>query len=344
METTLGQNFTRLAEDLKKNGTSYNVWQAVYLGEIITKHLHPDRQEYNLDQKGLRFRPHQDYSYPPTDLRSIKIEDNEISYVLNFLGLYGINSPLPRCYHDQVAMQQSIFGENEVPLQNFLDIFNNRFYWLYYQSWKKYKYYFYFNEGSTNKVTERINAFIGRGPNFVKKESKISHFALLKFSGFLSNRVRNKSGLLIMLNYVFPFIKINIKQFIPKWIKFSKIPRLGKSDNNDSLRLGENTFIGESALDFMSRICIEIGPISFNQYLTFTPNSENAEKLKELLDVYLNDGLEYDVKISIKSDTITDIDWKDDRLKLGSSLWLGKPNDKSSSVYYTYEDYLVSNN
>ena len=122
METKLGQNFTRLIDDLQKNGTSYNVWQAVYLGEIITKHLHPDRNEYILDQKGLNFRPYQNYTYPPTDLRSIKLEDNNISYVLNFLGLYGINSPVPRCYHEQVAMQQSIFGENEVPLQNFLDI------------------------------------------------------------------------------------------------------------------------------------------------------------------------------------------------------------------------------
>ena len=339
METTLGQNFTRLIEDIQKNGTSYNVWQAVYLGEMITKRLNPDRNEFTLDQKGLNFRPYENYVYPPTDLRSVSFDGENISYVLNFLGLYGINSPLPRCYHEQVAMQQSLFGENEVPLQNFLDIFNNRFYWLYYQSWKKYKYYYYFREGSTNKVTQRINAFIGRGPNFVKKESKISHLALLKFSGLLSNRVRNKSGLLIILNHIFPFVKIKIKEFIPKWVDFSVIPKLGYSSNPESIQLGINSFIGESALDYMSRICIEIGPVSFEEYLTFTPLSPNSEKLKELLDLYLNDGLEYDVKIVVKSDTITTIDWNDDRLKLGSSLWLGKPTSETRSVYYTYEDY-----
>jgi type VI secretion system protein ImpH len=239
-------------------------------------------------------------------------------------------------------MQQSLFGENEVPLQNFLDIFNDRFYWLYYQSWKKYKYYYYFHEGTSNKVTQRINAFIGRGPNYLKKESKISHYALLKFSGFLSNRVRNKAGLMIILNYIFPFIKIKIKEFVPKWVKFSETPQLG-SNNNMEMQLGVNTFIGSSALDYMSRICVEIGPITFEEYLLFTPNSENSDKLKELLDLYLNDGLEYDVKIIVKSDTIRTIDWKDERQKLGSGVWLGKPKNESSSVYYTYEDYIKVN-
>jgi len=339
METMLGPNYARLIEDLQNNGPSYNVWQAVYLSEIITKHLNPDRQEYILDQKGLSFRPYHNYVYPPTDLRSITYEDNNISIVLNFLGLYGINSPIPRCYHEQVAMQQSIFGENEVPLQNFLDIFNNRFYWLYYLSWKKYKYYYYFKEGTTSKVEQRINSFIGRGPSYERKESKISKNTLLKFSGFLCNRIRNKSGLLIILNYLFPFIKIQVKQFIPKWIRFSETPQLGNSDNGEQLNLGVNSFIGETALDYMSRICIEIGPISFNKYLTFTPSSENSEKLKELLNLYLNDGLEYDVKFIVKSNTISFQNWNDDRLKLGSSLWLGKPQQETSSVYYTYEDY-----
>jgi len=343
METTRGQNFARLIEDLQKNGPSYNVWQAVYLGEIITKRLNPDRNEYILDQKGLKFRPYYNYVYPPTDLRSVKFEDKNISFVLNFLGLYGINSPLPRCYHEQVAMQQSILGENEVPLQNFLDIFNDRFYWLYYQSWKKYKYYYYFNEGSTNKVTQRINAFIGRGPNYARKESKISHHTLLKFSGFLSNRVRNKAGLSIILSYVFPFIKIKIKEFVPKWVKISNVPQLGGTETNESLKLGVNSFIGDSALDYMSRICIEIGPISFEEYLSFTPNSEKSEKLKELLDIYLNDGLEYDVKIIVNSETIKPIDWNDDRLRLGSSVWLGKPKNESNSIYYSYEDYTKVN-
>jgi len=339
METSLGKNFTRLINDLQQNGPLYNVWQAIYLGEIISKKLNPDRNEYILDQKGLKFRPYEYYIYPPTDLRSVSLDNKNISYVFNFLGLYGINSPIPRCYHEQVAMQQSLFGENEVPLQNFLDIFNNRFYWLLYQAWKKYKYYYYFREGPTNKVTQRINAFIGRGPNIAKKESKISYLTLLKFSGFLSNRVRNKSGLLIILNHIFPFIKIKIKEFVPKWIKFSEVPKLGNSNDTVSFQLGNNSFIGESALDYMSRICIVIGPISFKEYLTFTPLSLNAQKLKELLDLYLNDGLEYDIKIIVRSDTITTINWNDSRLKLGSSLWLGKPHSETSSVYYTYENY-----
>ncbi len=92
------------------------------------------------------------------------------------------------------------------------------------------------------------------------------------------------------------------------------------------LNLGRNSFIGKSTIDYMNRICIEIGPISFEDYLNFLPGTLNEKRLNELLKLYLNDGLEYDIKFKIKSDTIIYISWNDKRLKLGSSFWLGKPN------------------
>ena len=69
----------------------------------------------------------------------------------------------------------------------------------------------------------------------------------------------------------------------------------------------------------------------------------NAKKLKEILSLYLNDGLEFDVRIKINSETIIDMDWKDERLKLGSSFWIGKPQKETCEVYYTYEEYTKAN-
>ena len=54
MGTEVRGNTANLIDDLIKNGPSYNVWQAVWLSENITKKDHPSRKDYLLDQAGLK--------------------------------------------------------------------------------------------------------------------------------------------------------------------------------------------------------------------------------------------------------------------------------------------------
>jgi len=230
-------------------------------------------------------------------------------------------------------------GPGQVPLQNFLDIFNNRFYWLYYQSWKKYRFYLHLNSDENNKIIRRINSFSGRGFLRKNKNTSISDFALLKFSGLFSQRVRNKTGLKILLGYLFPQFEMEIKEYVPTWLELSDTAVLGSNENI----LGEMSFLGRHTLDYTSRISIEIGPISFDDYLCFLPGEDQSNKLRELLDLYLNDALEYDFNYKIRSDTIVPISWDDARLKLGSTLWLGKPQQEFVNVYMPYEELLRVN-
>jgi type VI secretion system protein ImpH len=340
MGTELGKHVDRLIADLEKHGPEYHVFQAIFLAERASRQLHSRRKDDELDQTGLQFRPYEMYVYPPKDIRAFEFKDGVMTFVLNFMGLYGINSPLPRCYHEQVALQQSVFGAGEVPLQNFFDIFNNRFYWLYYQAWKKYRYYLQLNEETENRTTQRVFAFIGRGPETVKEQLQIRRFNLLQFSGILSNRHRNKAGLMIMLHEFFPRYRIRIEEFVPHWIKLAEVPSIG-GKNGGGARLGVNAVAGNSVLDYMSRICIEIGPMPFVDYLEFVPNASKAALLKELLRLYLNDGLEFDVRFIVQSESIVTVPWNDRRLRLGSTIWLGKPEEKMVPVYYAYEQYAV---
>jgi type VI secretion system protein ImpH len=339
MEPDDRRNTSGIIEDILQHGPEYHVWQAVRLIEIATKKDNAGRKDYLLDQLGLKFRPYQHYDYPPRDIKSISLKNKEVEFVLNFLGLYGINSPVPRCYHEQISFQEKILGEGNIPLQNFLDIFDNRFYWLYYQSWKKYKFYLHLNGNVNNKISERINSFIGRGSFTKHKNSEISDFTLLKFAGVFSQRVRNKEGLKILLTHMFPQFPITIKEFIPHWVELVDVPKIGSKDYS----LGKNSFIGNVTVDYMSRICLEIGPVSFEEYLNFLPGTLNAKKLNELLKLYLNDGLEFDIKFKIKADTIVEISWDDDRLKLGTTFWLGKPSIEEFDVYIENEEFSSVN-
>lgn len=336
MESGVGRNSSNLIDDLVKNASSYNVWQAVWIGENLTRKEHPARKDYLLDQSGINFRPDERYIYPPSDIRSISYENGNLNFVITFMGLYGINSPLPRCYHEQVALQQRILGAGDVPLQNFFDIFNNRFYWLYYNSWKKYRFYLYFRGEQENKIKDRIYSFMGRSMFSKKTNHVIPDFALLKFSGLFSQRVRNKSGLKILLNHLFPDFNMKVREFIPRWVELSDIPELGSEEN----RLGSNNFLGKTAVDYSSRICIEIGPVSFSDYSQFLPGRKYAVRLTELLRLYLNDGIEFDFKFKIKSSTIKSVSWNDESLALGSTFWVGTPVKEDVDVYLHYEEII----
>ena len=320
-------------DDLFQNGVLYHVWQAVWLCEQITKSKFPERKDFQFDQTGLRFQPYENYVYPPKDIRAILSDNDEIVFILNFLGLYGINSPLPRCYHEQVSFQLRILGHNNVPLQTFYDMFNNRFYWLYYQSWKKYRFHLFIDSQLNNNIAQRIFSFTGKEKKS-HSYSNLNDFALLKFSGIFSQRVRNKTSLKILLAYFFPGFSMKIKEFIPRWIDLSDIPALGNSET----KLGLNTFIGSTIIDYTSKICIEINNISYTNYLGFLPGTFNCKKLFELLKLFVNDGLEFDMNFHIDTETIIAIDLSDENLHLGTTLWLGKPQQEDVDVYVTYDE------
>ncbi len=345
MEAQIGKDLTRLIEDLERRSPEYSVFYAIFLAEKISKRLYPRRDDAKFDQEGLRFRPHEYYEFPPKDIRSFKFDDNVMTFVLNFMGLYGINSPLPRCYAEQVAMQQSVHGPGNVPLQNFLDLFNTRFYWLYYQAWKKYRYYLQFGFGLENKVMMRVFSFIGRGEQKNgRKPTRINEMMLFRLSGILGHRLRNKKGLRILLREFYPGIDFHIREFIPHRVKLAERPRMGSGGGDQAFRLSEFSTVGESVVDLMGRICIEIGPLEFEEYLDFTPGTDKAGLLRELMSLYLNDGLEYDVRFTLKSDTIGHVSWNDRRLKLGVSFWMGRPKSETVDVYYTNERFCGSAN
>lgn len=335
MATGPGENLTRLIKDIQKHHGEYSVFYAIFLCETMLNIKNPQRDTAKLDQEGLNFRPYENYVYPPSDIRSFCYDNGQIQFVLNFLGLYGINAPYPRCYHEQVAIQQEVHGSGEIPLQNFLDIFNNRFYWLYYQAWKKYRYYLQLSDDPENKTMQRLFTFIGQVPGDKKAETYIPPFKLMQLSGLLSNRVRNKNGLIIMLYSFFPSLNIKVREFVPTMVPLAVLPGLGS--RKMPAILGENSIIGNSVRDCMRRIELTIGPISFEQYLDFCPGGEKLRLLNQLMKLYLNDSIEYNINFILRSEGIVNFRFGDTRLKLGRNLWLGKPITENVMVNNSFE-------
>lgn len=337
MATETGKDRSRLIADLKANGPSYSVFYACYIAETLTKAAHPERDEERFDQAGLRFRPYEQYTFPTRDIHAVDWEDETASFVLTFMGLYGIDSPLPRLYHEQVALQQSVHGPGNVPLQNFLDMFNNRFYWLYYQAWKKYRFHLQARTGARGRVMERIFTFSGLPHRVQNDELGVPAFKWLRVSSILSHRVRSRSGLRLYLREFFPFIETGVREFVPFRVKLDETPTVGSRMGKSAFRLSRHSVIGRTKRDLMGKVRIDVGPIDFDEYLAFVPGSRNLTLLRDLLEIYLNDGLEFDIRFILRAKTIRRLPLGDRRSKLGISRWLGRPREELVEIDYPYE-------
>ncbi|HGU9314999.1 TPA: type VI secretion system baseplate subunit TssG, partial [Escherichia coli] len=85
----------------------------------------------------VRFRPHPGMGFPVSELKNVERDvdnpDAPPTVRTTFLGLYGVDSPLPTAYLDYITQRHD--GHDAV--MAFLDIFNHRFITQYYRIWRK---------------------------------------------------------------------------------------------------------------------------------------------------------------------------------------------------------------
>jgi type VI secretion system protein ImpH len=80
--------------------------------------------------------------------------------------------------------------------------------------------------------------------------------------------------------------------------------------------LGINTFCGENIRQIDGKIEIEVGPVSYDEYLKFLPDQAESIKLKRLLASWLSPTLGVDLRIILRKDDIQPI-------QLSSTMTIG---------------------
>lgn len=74
-----------------------------------------------------------------------------------FMGMYGVDSPLPTAYLDDIAQRR----EGHDALQGFLDIFSHRILTQFYRIWRKYSYPATFEPGGTDSISQSLLGWWG---------------------------------------------------------------------------------------------------------------------------------------------------------------------------------------
>jgi type VI secretion system protein ImpH len=266
---------------------------------------------------------------------------------LTFMGLYGVSSPLPSYFTDPITLRKVEYFE----LKKFLDIFTHRMYSLFFRAWKKYRHGTQFDPSRPDEYTLRLLALTGQWPKRDKRatvQGQTSDFNLrrIPYARFLGNRVRSAKGLQQLLRGYFGFARVRILQFESSWMEIPVKTRLGEG----LVKLGRSTRLGDRMQDRLSRFTVEIGPVPRSLFNRFLPaadevlraaagrsarrgpddSAENTvlagglpAQVRELIDAYLRDPLEYQIKVILEPDTREMPRLGSEHARMGAGIWLG---------------------
>ena len=251
-----------------------------------------------------------------------------------FLGLYGSVSPLPPHYVEDITLNVHQGGPQ--PIREFLDVIHHRLFALVYRAWAKYRLGVSYRTGGADDFTKRMFCAVGLDA-FADHKTELHPFYFLKFAPLLACKSRSARGLHVVLDELFGNIGVDIEQFVGHWTLIEKPLRNQLGVQNH--QLGSNLVLGRYVYDGSGRYKIVLGPLQYDDYLSFLPGGHRRPLLQQVVNVF-TPGI-HDTMLELHVDLEAA-----PRFQLGSprastlsrTAWLGGTGDQAFSITVPLED------
>jgi type VI secretion system protein ImpH len=310
-DLTPAQDLTRR---LKKEGYEFNFFQAL---QLLEENFLKNKGIKNpLDSGAIRCVPDSSLMFPPSDVKRIEEHRGVFELTLTFMGLVGVSSPLPLYFSEYLARHE----DNSQPLIDFLNIFNHRCYSLFYRAWKKYRF-ISCAVRETDPLSRRIALLAGLDPKLL---SDPAYARLLSYTGMFAGKRRGKNAMTSFLSDFFMGLPVEIKEYQPRWVKIQNPVKMGVD-----VLLGINSIAGSHSWDISGKFRVAVGPLPREKFEKFLPNSENIQKMKELVSVFLAEPLAYDIEVMLQSSELVPVVLGANATRLGETSSLGKSSGYS---------------
>jgi len=320
MERATGHSDTdliALKSALEKDPDQYSFTQVIRLLRVILEKTDSPSPPNDFWER-VRVRPALALGSPQRELCALSFGEDGTSALLdvNFFGLYGVSSPLPTFYTEDLISYQN--DDDSAP-RDFLDILHGALYPLLYDSWKKYRLSLRAYEEGEERALDWFHTFTGLpDPNF-RSENPL-YASTLRYAGVLTQHPRSAKGLESILSDVLGNSQIAIEQCPEKLVPIPKDQRLILGE---SLRLGEETVIGEIIADRNNQILIRIGPVENEAFNRLLPGHEDFEKVSFWHQFYLVEPVMAQIEVILRDQKPHPISLGDKvRTRLGLDSWL----------------------
>ena len=328
MDAATGQPSTALTADLLERGAQYSFFQAVRL-------LRRSAEEAEASQ-GLRVRPKLTLGFPDTDIDRIRtLPDGRREIIANFFGLYGVASPLPTFYTEDLFEEER---EGRHATRDFLDVIHQVLYSVLIDSWSKYRLALRIVERLDARVLNHLYAFVGLESAGLREQLPGSQ-SLLRYAGLFNQQTRSALGLCTLLSDVFAPAKVEVLPCLPR---VAPIPedqrlRLGLQAN----RLGEDSYLGLEIDDHENSFAVRIADLPKDVFHSLLPGNAGHRQLEFLISFYLIDPLAVSIELQLKKGEVQPARLNQGNWGcLGNDTWLAPvPESTLAPVRFSINHY-----
>lgn len=350
--TTIGS----VKDELYRHPYRFEFFQAVRLlwlirlkekgpseAQDIGGHALPHRECVHL--KGML-----NHRFPAVEIGEIKDDAPGGVPVLSVavMGLYGAMGVLPT--HDTqrlIDARRDTKGEAA-----FLDLFNHRILSLFYRSWAKHSLPVNYeqsfqrfpdsdpNRSSLDVVTNSLLALAGAGLPGLQNRLEFADTTFAFFAGHFSRQPKAASSLAQMIRTVFE-VPVMITHFVGQWLQLNEATRSEMASPHriygQNAQLGSGFILGDRVWDIGGKFRITLGPLDYQQMLSYCPWNEKLKRLFQLARSYVGPQLEFDIQLELYAAEIPLLQLEGSQA-LGANSWLlsARPTENSTEAIFRY--------
>lgn len=314
MAGELGRTTTDLENDLLENGPEYDYFQAVRMIGLLANHR--SREEGDASDFRLRIRPELSFNYPTSDIAEIRRlgEEPGFSISTTFLGLYGVSSPLPAFFTEELLDDE---WEDDEAARGFLDVIHQHLYPVLYKAWVKYKFSHNAVEHGDESYWDILYNLMGLGSEEIKA-AVTQPEQLLRYTGLLTEQRRSAVGLQTILEDVLDPIGVELEPCVERTVTIPETQRLRLGERHCTL--GQSAVLGMQVNDRTGKVIVRIGPLDLNQYVELIADEQKLELVRFIIRMYLTQPLDYEIALALSPGTVQGV-------CLGESMWSGLGTD-----------------
>lgn len=285
--------YSRLNERLERDIYRINFYRFCQLLEKKHPQLPPLGSTLNPADDPVRFRPHPGMGFPVSELKAVEYDedpDAPPTVRTTFMGLYGVDSPLPTAWLDDIAQRR----EGHEAQEAFLDIFNHRIFTQFYRIWRKYSYPATFEPGGSDSTSQSLLGLIGLGIPGTGKHIATPISRFLALLSVMRLPARTEEGIQALVRLLAPRTRATVTPHCPRTVRIDK--PLGFYGDEDFL-LDRYSVLGDETTEISSQLLIALYTEDVGEARNWLPEGTIYKDFLALLRVYL--GWRYKARIEL---------------------------------------------
>ncbi len=294
MERKSQSTDTRLIDQLAPHAAKINFYRFCQLVEQATPDSPGLGSNSYLHHEAIRFRPHHGMGFPVSELRQLTRDPDHPhrppTASTTFFGLYGVTSPLPACYIDDIAQGR----EGSEAVTDFLDIFNHRLTTQFYRIWRKYSYPATFQSGGSDDTSQYLLGLVGLGIEGTEKQAGAPLSRFLALLGTLRLPTRTADGITALVSLLAPHTRARVSAHDKLTVNLRNPLQLSSAH---PVSLQRRPVLGSQSVDVNSQVLLTLFTADMQEAQGWLPGGQHHSDLLTLLSVYL--GARYHARLQL---------------------------------------------